>query len=476
VKPLPLNLASRPFRNNLLVGTLLVAAGCALVFGTAYNLYVYLSYGASYATLQHAQAEDRARITELQKQERALADEVRKRDFKSVYSRGKLASELIRKSAFSWTQLFNTLETVVPPNVVLAAIRPNISSEGIVLRIEGVAKDHMALLNLEEKLQGHDAFKRVSPISERKLNPNLPDITFLVTCDYIPPQQAKLDLKAAQDAAVNTATEAITAAAMNPAAAAAAVGKAPSPAPAPAPAPGPAAASGDVVGRDGLPKNAGAGSVIAPGGLLIAEAIAAPSGKGRKDAGKPPAARSAAIPQASATNPASADVAGTPAGRTNAGKTNAGMKPVTGPAAPRTVPPLQVAAPRGYDPNNPRTMPPKLQMAMNRPKAGPPPVAAQRLDIALSFVGQPAAEVYQALAQAHGVRIDLDPTVDPRAPVTLDLKGRKLEDALMLLAGILHTRTTKPAEGIYRIVSTEVRAPAADAPPIEEPVVEEANR
>ena len=477
MKPLPLNLASRPFRNNLLVATLLAAAGAALVFGTAYNLYVYLSYGASYATLQHAQAEDRARITELQKQERGLAEEVKKRDFKSVYGRGKLASELIRKSAFSWTQLFNTLETVVPPNVVLAAIRPNISSEGIVLRIEGVAKDHMALLSLEERLQGHDAFKRVSPISERKLNPNLPDITFLVTCDYIPPQQAKLDLKAAKDAAVETATEAITAAAMNPPAATGAAGNAPAPAPGPGSAPtgaatasppAPVTAAGGVVGRDGLPKSAD--SVIAPGGLLVAEAIAAPStgpGRkdGRKDAGRQPAketTKAPAAPQASAAKPAPARGAVT--------------KPAAGPATPQTDLPLQVAKPRGYDPNNPRTMPPQLQLAATRPKPGPPPAPAQRLDLPLTFVGRPASEVYQTLAQAHGVRIDLDPTVDPRAPVTLDLKGRKLEDALMLLAGILHTRTMRPAEGIYRIVSTEVRAPAADPLPLEEPVVEETHR
>ena len=33
-----------------------------------------------------------------------------------------------------------------------SAIRPNISAEGIIIRIEGVAKQHMALLTFEEKL------------------------------------------------------------------------------------------------------------------------------------------------------------------------------------------------------------------------------------------------------------------------------------------------------------------------------------
>ncbi|HET8948337.1 MAG TPA: hypothetical protein VFQ07_15260, partial [Candidatus Polarisedimenticolia bacterium] len=420
---------------------------------------------------QHAQAEDRARIIELQKQERALAEEIKKRDFRSVYNRGKLASELIRKSAFSWTQLFNTLETVVPPNVVLAAIRPNITSEGIVLRVEGVAKDHGALLTLEEKLQQHDSFKRVAPISERRLNPNLPDITFLVTCDYIPPPQLPPAVTASNDGAAAGAPDPAGApkAGADPNAAAGKPDAKPTPA-------GPLAA-GNVVGRDGRPKEAGP-SVIAPGGLLIAQANAAPSsGKGAKKGAAPASAPTKAA--AGSTPATTAATGGTPGAKTpatgghataaSAGKTATPQKmaSVPVPAPPRSF------GPRNYDPNVPRTMPAPLQAAATRPKPGPPPVPAERLDMPLSFVGRPAGEVYRSLAAAHGVRIDLDPTVDPAAPVTVDLKGRRLEEALMVLAGLLHTRTTHPAEGVYRIVSTEVRAPNGDAPPTEEPVVEE---
>jgi hypothetical protein len=463
VKPLPLNLASRPFRNNVLVGTFLTVVGLGLVFGTAYNLYVYLSYGASYATLQHAQAEDRARIIELQKQERALADEIKKRDFKSVYNRGKLASELIRKSAFSWTQLFNTLETVVPANVVLAAIRPNISSEEIVLRIEGVAKDHGALLTLEEKLQAHDAFKRVAPISERRLNPNLPDITFLVTCDYIPPPQAAPAVTASNDGTTGSPADAAAGATGSPAAPGAATA-----APETKPnAPG-AVVAGNVVGRDGRPKGTGE-SVIAPGGLLLAQTIAAPtSGKGgAKKHNSPAAAAGPGAPTATGARTTASNVA---SGIKSAAPEKGAPVPV--PAAPVTQRPF---GPRNYDPNVPRTMPAQLQAAATKPKSGPPPAPAERLDLPLSFVGRPAAEVYRSLAQAHGVRIDLDPTVDPAAPVTADLKGRRLEEALMVLSGLLHTRTTRPAEGVYRIVSMEVRPPGGDAPPTEIPFVEEAH-
>lgn len=482
MKPLPLNLASRPFRNNLLVGMLLTVLGVGLVAGTAYNLYVYLSYGAAYATLQRAQAEDRARIAELQKQERDLAAQIKTRDFRSAYSRGKLASELIRKSAFSWTQLFNTLETVIPPDVVLAAIRPNITSDGIVLRIEGVAKSHGALLTLEEKLQGHDAFKRVAPISERRLNPNLPDITFLLTTDYIPPSQQPPVVTAGSEAGAAPAAGNAVASAPDSAGAGVAEGApraettAPTVEPSGASVARPAdTASGPVVGRDGRPKVA-TGTVIAPGGLLIAEAIAAPAPKDRKGSRRPAAnstapGSGAAAPVKAATAPDAKQAA--PAG------TTAKIQAATGIPAPAVaVPPAQrpIATPRGYDPNVPRTMPSPLQAVASQPKPSPPPARAERLDTPLSFSRRPAGEVYRLLAQAHGVRIDLDPTVDAMAPVTVNLQGRRLEEALLLLSGVLRNQMTRAGEGAYRITSMEVRSPAGDRPPIEEPIVEEEPR
>jgi len=472
LKPLPLNLASRPFRNNLLVGTLLTVVGAALIGGTAFNLYVYLSYGAAYATLQRAQEEDRARITELQKQERDLAAQIKTRDFRSAYGRGKLASELIRKSAFSWTQLFNTLETVIPPDVVLAAIRPNISSDGIVLRIEGVAKSHLALLTLEEKLQGHDAFKKVAPISERKLNPNLPDITFLVSCDYIPPSLAPPAVTAANETGENAAASAAAPSTNAPEGPVAGSASGTTDA---AATPAPSAVAGAVVGRDGRPKTA-AGSVIAPGGLRIAAAAAAPGASTRKGGAPKPSAGATASPSA---DKVPAPAPSTPsAGAAAPAPGSGGVTPTQGHAPAPTVPPgpRPIATPRGYDPNVPRTMPAPLQTAVSRPKAGPAPSRAERLDVPLAFVRRPAGEVYRTLAEAHGVRIDLDPTVDPSAPVTINLQGRKLEEALLLLSGVLHTQMTHPGEGVYRITSTEVRSPAGDKPPIEEPIVEGGRR
>jgi len=77
VNPITLNLATRPFRNNVLAGSLLGVIGAAIVVATIANLYVYFSYGQSYARLQLDQAQDRARLTQLEEEEKRLAGEVR---------------------------------------------------------------------------------------------------------------------------------------------------------------------------------------------------------------------------------------------------------------------------------------------------------------------------------------------------------------------------------------------------------------
>jgi hypothetical protein len=486
VKPIAVNLASRPFRNNLVVGLLVGGIGVALVGGTAYNLYVYLSYGASYARLQHDQAEDRVRIATLQAEEKRLAQEVKSRNFKQAYERGKIANDLIRKSAFSWTALFNTLETVVPPDVVMTAIRPNITGDGIVLRIEGVAKNSEAFRKLQDSLLRHPSFAKVFPSNEKHLNPNLPDVTFLLTCDYVPPAAVPPVVTAQGDAAAAAPADAATPAVPAPAPSDTASGAPATPAPGPAAAPagsatvtaqaaggpkGAAVAAGTVVGRDGQPVGPPRETVAAPGGLALASFVPLQPHKGKH----------ATSATAASTTPAGASTANSPKpavpGTTMARKsrTAKGAAGASAPAAtdPANDPAIQAArarmtGARGYDPNVPRTMPPALQAAATRPKPEPPPAAAQRLDLPLKFVGRPAAEVYQKLAQAHGVSIELDPSIDPKTPVTVNLQGRTLDVALKLLAGLLHTSVAHRSDGNYRIASTEVLSPAASPPPIEE--------
>jgi hypothetical protein len=506
VKPVTLNVATRPFRNNALVGGLLGVIGAALVAATAVNLYVYFNYGNSYARLLRDQALDRTKIEQLEVEEKRLAGEVRARDFKKMFERGKLASDLIRRRAFSWTLLFNTLETVVPPDVVMTAIRPNIATEGIVIRIEGVAKNHGALLAFEDSLLRHAAFAKVYPTNERRLNPSLPDITFLLTCDYLPEKAVSPDLVAAGPAAGGTPAGA--ASPDTTAAAGATPEGAPGQAPATeaaAPAKTAAIAAGTIVGRDGLPRtHALRLPIVAPGALVAdvtASAAPAPAGAAvpatAGTAATPPAAKTVA-PTKTGKPAAASERAGTPA-KVVSGKSGPGTAAPTAPGSSAKAPaasgstgapgslatspvapaPASRLLPLGrpIDPNVPRTLPARQRAAVEAQLNAPhPPDPAQRLDVPLSFVQRPVNEIYRSLGEAHGVRFDFDSAVNAGQLLTINLQGRKLDDAITLLAGFAHHHVKRMSEGVYRVVPLDKDHAFDEAPVVEEAVPEKENR
>ncbi|HUD71948.1 MAG TPA: hypothetical protein VMQ62_08300, partial [Dongiaceae bacterium] len=91
-----------------------------------------------------------------------------------------------------------------------------------------------------------------------------------------------------------------------------------------------------------------------------------------------------------------------------------------------------------------------------------------------SFTATPVGEVYDRLAAAHGVRFRIDPGVDRSFPVTVNLQGRRLEDALALIAGQARHRVRRIADGSYTVVAVGADRALADAPVAEEPLAEDA--
>ncbi len=448
MKPLPTNLASRPFRNNAVLGSVLGSIAALLVLATVFNLTLFLRHGSSYAEMNHEQASDRERLAKVDLEEARLAREIQKRDFRRLQARERIAGELILRHAFSWTLLFNKLETVVPAEVMMTAIRPNITADAIVVRVDGVAKSYFAFLDLQDKLLANQVFARISPISERKLNPSRPEITFALNFGYLPKVAAPAALLAAGAApgaaagSTSPASPGAAAGAPSPASPGRAAGTPTPRVAAPAPVPASAPALG-IVGRDGQLRTATALSRMfaAPGSIYL-----------------PPGARPSAP----------------------AAPKQAGPKPQKPRAAPAGTPPAATAAPQpsarllqvpvrgepGLPPGLlPGALPPKVRMAA---EVGRGVVPADRLDLPMRFADRPVGEIYAALAQAHGVRFDLDPGVDPRARISASLSGKTLADAIAIVARAAGHRVHRESDGVYRVVLPAGGAAIADKPLQEE--------
>ena len=470
MKAITLNLASRPFRNNLAVGSLLWAVAAAAVLASVYNGYVYLNYGGHYGELQQEERVHLSKLAKLQAEERKYAREIQSRDFRRLYGRGQFAGEQILKRSFSWTLLFNKLEDVIPAEVMMTAIRPHIASEGIVIRVDGVAKNHGALIDLEDSLLKSPVFARVYPASERRLNPSRPEISFALNFDYLP-------AKATDGVAASAIASATPGAppddsepkpVATPAAVPAAGGVA---------AGAPAADSKVIgtVGRDGRPRTPEilARRVVAPGGIYPdmpppseneREGAPKKSPARQRDTKAPPADHAPAAAPHSGTAPG--DAAGSPEGA--AGN---GIPVLVAPATWQdgyhaTRPPFIAGVPVRRDPN----LGPVLSRSP-KPRSNPGPVPATRLDMQLKFTARPLPVVFEALAAAHGAQFEIDPAVDPRTTVTADLSGKNLKDALATVAKATGLRVRRNGDGLYRVVPVAGGEPMAEKPIGEEPLV-----
>lgn len=145
------NLATRPFYNERLVRSLLIAALAVAVAWAALNATTLLSLSQQGALLR-----DRTRNESLRAAgARTEADAVRRgldvADLKAVSGAAAEANALIQRRTFSWTALFNQLEATLPPDVRLVAVHPQTDNDGHLL---------LALTVVSRKFEDLDTFIR----------------------------------------------------------------------------------------------------------------------------------------------------------------------------------------------------------------------------------------------------------------------------------------------------------------------------
>jgi len=182
---LEINLATRPFRNNTLYWVGFGSAALVLLALTTVNGWVYFHSGSSVQQYEQDMTLKKHKRDGLSREEQRLGLKLTKLDFGGLEQEAEFANDAIRRRIFSWTELFNRLELVVPPNVMLTSVRPEIQAEGISIVSEGMAKDQEALLNFEEGLIKSAYFTRIYPGSERREQRG-GDLHFSVKFDYLP--------------------------------------------------------------------------------------------------------------------------------------------------------------------------------------------------------------------------------------------------------------------------------------------------
>lgn len=155
----PINLASEPFRRDRAVIVASSVLGGLLVVTFGLLVMLIVNERGQKSDVREATAQAEAQIVRLTAEQAALEDSMRKPENADVLERSVFLNTLIARKGVSWTKLFGDLESVMPHNVRLVAIRPQTDPQNnIQLEMTVGAQSVEPVVNLLQKMEGSGIF------------------------------------------------------------------------------------------------------------------------------------------------------------------------------------------------------------------------------------------------------------------------------------------------------------------------------
>jgi hypothetical protein len=185
VKPIHLNLASRPYRDYRPVYAVVVLLSLLTAFLMLNNVETYYRY------IHETQA-TRAQIAKIEEQaakERQLEEAARQRlqglDLKKLDQKTKFINAKLAERAFSWSNLLDELESILASDVRLTSVSPAFSNEGPVnLSLNFQAKTSEGMIKTIDRMNADPQFHDAFPTNESRNDDGT--YTFVIMAQYLP--------------------------------------------------------------------------------------------------------------------------------------------------------------------------------------------------------------------------------------------------------------------------------------------------
>jgi len=179
------NLSTQPFYNERAVHLLMGLAAVLVLGFTAFNVSRIVSRSNQNTALVARAAEAEAHAEQL----RAAAQRTRRtldpKQIAAVSASSREANAVIDRRLFSWTELFNYLETTLPDDVRITSVRTKAGATGaVMLAIAVVSRRVEEVDRFINALEGTQAFKDVLSVDERTTDEG--DLQALLEARYSP--------------------------------------------------------------------------------------------------------------------------------------------------------------------------------------------------------------------------------------------------------------------------------------------------
>jgi Tfp pilus assembly protein PilN len=186
VKPIHLNLAARPFRDYRPVYAAVVIMAVLTAFLALNNVDTFLRYRTETKTTRANIAKLELQIADEQRRTETFAQRLRVVDLKQLASQTEFANAQLAERAFSWSELLDRLEKVLPTDVRLQSVAPSFDKDGLVhLSMTCITKTGEGLTATINRFNGDPHFANAFPTSETMIGTGT-EYHFTLGVDYRP--------------------------------------------------------------------------------------------------------------------------------------------------------------------------------------------------------------------------------------------------------------------------------------------------
>ena len=171
MRPLHLNLASRPYRDYRPVYAVVVVASLLIAFMLLNNIETGYRYARDTRTTREKIAGVEQQTETENRRAADVTQQLRGVNVKALAEQAQFVNARLAERAFSWSELLDQLERVLPDDVRIQSIAPSFSKEGLVhLTLDMVGKTDQGMVHTLDRLNRDPRFANAFPTSESKSN------------------------------------------------------------------------------------------------------------------------------------------------------------------------------------------------------------------------------------------------------------------------------------------------------------------
>lgn len=184
MKPIHLNLAAKPYRDYRPYIAVVVIASLVTALLALNNVDTWLRYQHDTRATRGDTNQLNVRIEREQRRTDDLNKVLRTFDVKTLGAQANYVNARLAERAFSWSELLDRLEHVLPDDARLETVSPSFNKDGMVhVALQCVGKGNDTMVTTLDRLNHDSHFANAFPANEDK---TVDGYHFAISADYRP--------------------------------------------------------------------------------------------------------------------------------------------------------------------------------------------------------------------------------------------------------------------------------------------------